>query len=273
MLADRIRGIGFSPTLRLSAKAQSMRAEGIDVIDLSVGEPDFPTPESIKDAGKRAIDENFTKYTNTGGTNDLRDAIIRRIQEDLHVTYQRDEVIVSAGAKNSLFNMALAMFNPGEECIIPAPYWVSYPEMIRMARGVPVVVQTSEENNFLLTPRELRNTITANTKALILCNPCNPTGSAYPRDELEALVSAAVEDGLVIIADEIYSKLVYDGFTHTSVVSLGEHVKENTILINGVSKAYSMTGWRIGFAAGPKDLIGGMGKLQSHSTSNASSTG
>lgn len=269
MLSNRIQEIGFSPTLRINAKAQAMRAEGLDIIDLSVGEPDFPSPENVKDAGIEAIEKNQTKYTANAGMPQLKDAIIRRIHNDHGVTYERDELIISSGAKNSLYNAAMAVFNNGEEAIIPAPFWVSYPQIVKLAKGIPVILPTREENGFKLTPKDLSRAINSNTKALMLNNPSNPTGSVYSREELEELADIAVDEGLLIIADEIYEKLVYDGFRFFSIAELGEKVKQNAVIINGVSKAYAMTGWRIGYAAGPKDIIAAMGKVQSHSTSNA----
>ncbi|HDP98502.1 MAG TPA: pyridoxal phosphate-dependent aminotransferase [bacterium] len=271
MLANRIQQIGFSPTLRINAKAQAMRAEGIDVIDLSVGEPDFPTPENIKDAGIKAIKENFTKYTANAGIQDLKEKIIQRIHTDYGVRYEVDEIIVSSGAKNSLYNLCMAILNKGEEVIIPAPYWVSYPQMVNLSKGTPVFITTREENGFKITPKDLTRAINSNTKALILNNPSNPTGAVYLREELEEISEIAVDEGLIIIADEVYDKLVYDGFRFFSVSSLNDRVKQNSVVINGVSKAYSMTGWRIGYAAGPKEIIVAIDKIQSHSTSNASS--
>jgi aspartate/methionine/tyrosine aminotransferase len=271
MLADRIQRIGFSPTLRITAKAKAMAAEGIDVVDLSVGEPDFPTPENIREAGKRAIDANFTKYTANEGIPQLREAIARKLREDHGLVYDPSEIIVSAGAKNCLYNLCIALLNDGDEVIIPAPYWVSYPEMVKLGHGEPIIIPTLEENDFQLTPEELEAALSPRSKALIINNPCNPTGSAYTKEELEPVIQMAVEEGMVIIADEIYEKLVYDGFRFTSIPSLSQKAKEQTVLINGVSKSYSMTGWRIGFAAGPKELIAGMNKVQSHNTSNAAS--
>jgi aspartate/methionine/tyrosine aminotransferase len=269
MLSDRIHEIGFSPTLRINAKAIEMRAVGIDIIDLSVGEPDFPTPENVKAAGVNAIKENRTKYTANYGIPQLKDAIIKRIQNDHGVLYEPEEIIISTGGKNCLFNAAQAIFNDGEECIIPAPYWVSNPQFVRLARGVPVIIPTREENGFKLMPKELMRAINSNTKVLWINNPSNPTGSVYSREELEELAEIAVDEGLVIIADEIYEKLVYDGFRFFSIASLGEKIKRQTIVVNGVSKSYAMTGWRIGFAAAPKEIIAAMNKVQSHCTSNA----
>jgi aspartate/methionine/tyrosine aminotransferase len=249
----------------------AMKAEGIDIIDLSAGEPDFFTPEGIKDAGKKAIDDNFTKYTANEGIPELKKAIIRKLREDNGVEYEPDEIIVSSGAKNCLYNLFVALLNKGEEVIIPAPYWVSYPQQVSLAKANPVIVQTREENGFHLTPEEFRSAITFNTKALILNNPSNPTGATYSREQLMELAEIAVEEGICLIADEIYEKLVYDGFRFHSVASLSEEIKQRTVIINGVSKAYSMTGWRLGYAAGPKDIIAAMAKVQSHNTSNACS--
>jgi len=271
-VAERVSRVATSPTLRISGKAKAMAAEGIDVIDLSVGEPDFPTPDNIKRAAKQAIDDNITKYTANAGIPELKQAIADKLREENRVEYNpADEIIVSSGAKNCLYNASMALFNKGEEVIIPAPYWVSYPPQVVLAKAIPVIVSTKEENEFRLTPDELRSALTFNTKALILNNPSNPTGSAYRLEELEAIAEIAAEEGIFIIADEIYEKLVYDGFRFASVASVSPRVKQRTIIINGVSKSYSMTGWRIGYAAGPKDVIAAMSKVQSHNTSNASS--
>ncbi|MFA6235642.1 MAG: aminotransferase class I/II-fold pyridoxal phosphate-dependent enzyme, partial [Bacteroidota bacterium] len=249
MTADRIHLIGSSPTLKVAAKAKALKEQGIDVIDFSVGEPDFATPAHIKDAAKRAIDENFTKYTANEGILPLRKAIAKQLQEEHGLTYDpASEIIVSNGAKHSIYNAMMAIVNDGEEVIIPAPYWVSYPEMVKLANGRPVIVQTREEDGFRLTPDQLRENINASTKAVFINNPCNPTGSGYTREELEALAEVIVEEDIVCIADEIYGKLMYDNLKFTRFASLGEEVKKRTITIDGVSKAYSMTGWRIGWA-------------------------
>jgi len=271
MISNRIGRLELSPTLRITAKAKAMKAGGIDVIDFSVGEPDFNTPDGIKEAGKKAIDDNFTGYTANDGIPELKEAIRHRLKEDHGVEYARNEIIVSSGAKQSLFNAFMATINRDEEVIIPAPYWVSYPQQVLMVKGKPVIVPTREENGFRITPKELKAHISFNTKAIILNNPSNPTGSAYTREQLEEVCDIAVSEGLIIISDEIYEKIVYDGFRFCSVVSLSDKIKARTVLINGVSKAYSMTGWRIGFAAGPKEIISAMGIIQSHSTSNANS--
>jgi len=271
MISNKANKIGSSPTLKISAKAMAMKAEGIDVVDLSVGEPDFPTPANVKAAGVKAIEQNFTKYTENEGIPALKKAVLARLKEDFGLGYEMNQVIVSSGAKSSLYHLIQALVNEGDEVIIPAPYWVTYPEVVALAQGKPVIVPTREENGFRLTASELKAAITPATKALILNNPSNPTGAAYNRADLEALAAVIKDEDIYVIADEIYSALVFDDFKFTSFAALGEAVKKKTILINGVSKAYAMTGWRIGYAAGPADVIAGMAKIQSHSTSNACS--
>ncbi|MEE9555191.1 MAG: pyridoxal phosphate-dependent aminotransferase [candidate division Zixibacteria bacterium] len=271
MLSDRIQKVGMSPTMRISAKATAMRSEGIDVIDLSVGEPDFPTPANIGAAGKNAIDDGFTKYTNNDGILPLRKAISKKLLKDNDLKYEPDEIIVSPGAKNCIYNLCMAILNNGDEVIIPAPYWVSYPEMVRLAGGRPVIVQTIEENGFRLTPKELSAALSPSTKALILNNPCNPSGTGYTKDDLQKIADIVIEEGILVISDEIYEKLVFDGFEFVSFASLGKKIKEQTVIVNGVSKTYSMTGWRLGYAAGPKEYIMAMSIVQSHNTSNPSS--
>ncbi len=271
MISEKVQRIGASPTLKISAKAKAMKAEGIDVIDLSVGEPDFPTPENIKEAGVKAIRENFTKYTDSDGILPLRKAIAKRLKEDYGLEYGPKQIIVSAGAKSSLFHLVQALVDEGEEVIIPAPYWVTYPECVALAKGKSVIIPTREEDGFLLTPDALKAAISPATKAIILNNPSNPTGGAYTQDQLLALAEVVRGEDVYVIADEIYSSLVYDNFKFTSFAALGEDIKKKTVVINGVSKSYSMTGWRIGFAAGPAEVIDGMSKIQSHTTSNACS--
>jgi aspartate/methionine/tyrosine aminotransferase len=271
MISERVTKIGVSPTLKISAKAKAMRAEGIDVIDLSVGEPDFPTPENVKAAGIKAIEQNFTKYTENDGIPELRKAVCKRLKEDYDLEYKPNEVLISTGAKSALFHLIQAMVNEGDEVIIPAPYWVTYPECVNLAKGKPVIVQTREENGFLLTPEELRAVISPSTRALVLNNPSNPTGAAYTKEQLQALAETIRKEEIYIMADEIYSRLVYDGFQFVSFAALGEDIKKKTIIINGVSKSYSMTGWRIGYAAGPSEIISAMSRIQSHTTSNACS--
>lgn len=271
MISERARRIGVSQTLKISEKAKQMKNEGIDVIDLSVGEPDFPTPENIKNAGKKAIDENFTKYTANEGIIELKKAIIERVKEDHGIEYNLDEVLVSCGAKHSLYNAILAIVEKGDEVIIPSPYWVSYPEMVYLADGKVVFLEALEENNFCLKAKQIKDAISPSTKAIIINNPCNPTGAAYTKEELEEIASVLEKEDIIIISDEIYSKLVYDGFKIISFPAISEKIKKKTILINGVSKAYSMTGWRIGYALGPKEIIDAMAKIQSHATSNPTS--
>ncbi|MBN2198578.1 MAG: pyridoxal phosphate-dependent aminotransferase [Candidatus Aminicenantes bacterium] len=271
MASEKANQIGASPTLKISAKAKAMRAAGIDVVDLSVGEPDFPTPENVKASAVKAIEDNFTKYTENEGIPELKNAVIDRLQSDYALRYAPGEIIVSTGAKSSLFHLIQALINEGEEVIIPSPYWVTYPHLVTLAKGKPVVVPTREEDGFLLTPEALKAAVTPATKALLLNNPSNPTGAAYNRAQLEALAAVLRGEDLFVIADEIYGKLVFDGFAFTSFASLDEDIKKKTILIDGVSKSYSMTGWRIGYAAGPADIISAMAKIQSHTTSNACS--
>lgn len=270
-LADRIQRIGESATLRISAKAKQLAAEGVDVIDLSIGEPDFPTPENIKKAGIKAIQDNFTHYTANDGIPLLKQAIIKKLRNDNGLEYSPKQIIVSTGAKNCLFNLCVAILNKGDEVIIPAPYWVSYPAIVNLAKGVPVFVNCYEENGFRLQPKDLAEAITPRTKALILNNPCNPTGAAYSREELEEIMKIAAADDIIVIADEIYEKLVFDGLRFHSAASISAKAKETTVVINGFSKAFSMTGWRLGYAAGPAEIIAGMNLIQGHNTSNACS--
>ncbi|MCK9280728.1 MAG: pyridoxal phosphate-dependent aminotransferase [Melioribacteraceae bacterium] len=270
-VSKRINNIIESPTMKVAAEAKGMQARGEHVIDLSVGEPDFPTPRNIKDAAIDAIEKNMTRYTVNPGTVELRQAIQNKFKKDHNLDYTINEIIVSNGAKQSIFNAVQSIIYIDDEAIIPAPYWVSYPEMISLAHGKPVIVETSEENGFKITPEQLKNAITPATKLLILCNPSNPTGSAYTKEELEAIATVAEEHDFYIISDEIYEKLIYDDYKFVSFAELNESMKKRTIVINGVSKAYAMTGWRIGYAAGPEPIIKGINKLQSHSTSNASS--
>ncbi len=270
-VSKRINNIIESPTMKVAAEAKGMQARGEHVIDLSVGEPDFPTPRNIKDAAIEAIEKNMTRYTVNPGTVELRKAIQNKFKNDHNLEYTLNEIIVSNGAKQSIFNAVQSIIYVDDEAIIPSPYWVSYPEMITLAHGKPVIVETSEENGFKITPEQLKNAVTPATKLLILCNPSNPTGSAYTKEELKAIAEVAEEHDFYIISDEIYEKLIYDNFKFVSFAELNESMKKRTIIINGVSKAFAMTGWRIGYAAGPENIIKGINKLQSHSTSNASS--
>jgi aspartate/methionine/tyrosine aminotransferase len=271
MLSERVNRITLSPTLRISARALAMKAQGIDVVDFSAGEPDFPTPEVVKRAAKAAIDADFTKYTANDGIPELKLAICEKLERDNNVRFSPDEVIVSPGAKFSLFTVAQALYEPGDDVLIPAPYWVSYPDQVKLCGANPVFVPTREEDGFRLRASDLAAAITPNTKALILNYPCNPTGAAYSREELEELAEVCVREQIWVISDEIYEKLLYDGRRFTSIASLSEKIKKLTIVINGFSKAFSMTGWRLGYAAGPRDVIAACSKVQSHSTSNATS--
>lgn len=268
MVSEKANQIGESPTLKVTSKARSMKAQGIDVVDLSVGEPDFPTPENIKKAGIKAIQENFTKYTQNDGIPELKQAIISRLKQDHGLDYEKNEIIVSTGAKSSLYHALQTLINEGDEVIVPAPYWVTYPHAVSLGKGKTIIIPTKEENGFKLTPEQLKSAITPATKALILNNPSNPTGTAYSRHELEELADIISEEDIFVVADEIYEKLVYDDFRFTSFAALGEEIKKKTVVINGVSKSYSMTGWRIGFTVGPAHIINGMAKIQSHTTSN-----
>ena len=271
VLSNRAKSLKPSPTLAINAKAKSMQAQGISVISFGAGEPDFDTPENIKQAAKKALDAGFTKYTPVGGIDDLKDAIIKKFQRDIQVTYKRSEIIVSCGGKHSFYNLAQAIFDQGDEVIVPAPYWVSYPPMVALANGTPVIAETMEKNEFKITPDELKKAITPKTKALILNSPSNPTGSAYTKKELEKISEIALSKNFFVISDEIYEKIVYDGFEFTSIASLSEEMKKKTIIVHGVAKTYAMTGWRIGYTAGSEEIIAAMNNIQSQSTSNPTS--
>ncbi len=271
MLAERVGKIKPSATLAMDSKAKAMKAEGIDIVNFGVGEPDFDTPDHIKDAAIKAIRDGFTKYTPVGGIDPLKDAIIGKLSSDNGLYYSREEVIVSCGAKHSLYNIAQALFGAGDEILIPAPFWVSYPDQALLNDAVPVFVKTDEADRFMLRPEILESKITKKTKALILNSPSNPTGSIYDKKALEAIAAIAVKHHIYVISDEIYEKLVYDGFEHFSIASLGKEIKELTIVVNGLSKSHAMTGWRIGYAAGPKEIIKAMTNIQSQSTSNPAS--
>ncbi|MBI1937612.1 MAG: pyridoxal phosphate-dependent aminotransferase [Ignavibacteriales bacterium] len=257
--------------MKVAQEAKELQAKGENVIDLSVGEPDFPTPQNIKNAAIRAIENNFTKYTLNAGTIELRKAIAEKLKKENGLDYSPNEIIVSAGAKQSIYNAVQALIYNDDEAIIAAPYWVSYPEIVTLAHGKPVIVNASEENGFKLTAQQISEAVTPQTKLLILCNPCNPTGAAYSKKELEEIAEVVEEKKLFVISDEIYEKLVYDDFKFVSFASLSEKIKSRTIVVNGLSKAYSMTGWRIGYAAASQEIINALNKIQSHSTSNASS--
>jgi aspartate aminotransferase len=271
VLSNRAKNLKPSPTLAINAKAKSMQAQGIHVISFGAGEPDFDTPQNIKQAAKKALDDGFTKYTPVGGIDDLKDAIIKKFQRDSGLSYKRSEIIVSCGGKHSFYNLAQAIFDQGEEVIIPAPYWVSYPPMVALANGTPVIVNTTEKNEFKITPEELKKAITPKTKALIINSPSNPTGSAYTKNQLEKIAEIAISKNFFVISDEIYEKIVYDGFEFISIASLSEEIKKKTIIVHGVAKTYAMTGWRIGYTAGSEEIISAMNNIQSQSTSNPTS--
>ncbi|TDX58947.1 pyridoxal phosphate-dependent aminotransferase [Orenia marismortui] len=269
-LSSRVNQIANSPTLAITAKAKALQEEGREIIGLGAGEPDFATPKHVKEAAIKAIEEGFTTYTATVGILELREAICDSCKEERGVDYNSNQVIVSSGAKSSLFNAIQALVEVGDEVILPAPYWVSYPEQIKFAGGIPVVVETSEDNSFKMTAKDLKEAITAKTKAVIINSPSNPTGAVYSKEELEEIAQVAIEEDIFVISDEIYRKISYSNKA-VSIASLGEEIKDRTLIIDGVSKAYAMTGWRIGYAVGPEELIKAMGRLQSHSTSNANS--
>ena len=270
-LAKRMQDVKESPTLAITAKAKAMKAKGWDVIDFGAGEPDFDTPDNIKEAAIKAIKSGFTKYTAVGGTDELKDGIINKFKRDNGLDYTRDEILVSCGGKQSFFNLSLAFLEKGDEVIIPAPYWVSYPVMVAISGAKPVILPAREENGFKITPDELEDAITPSTKAVVINSPSNPTGAAYMPEELKAIADVAIKKGVFIISDEIYEKLCYDNHPFISVASFSEEIKRQTIVLNGVSKTYAMTGWRIGYAAGPKELIKAMTNIQSQSTSNPTS--
>jgi aspartate aminotransferase len=271
MISKRVQSIKPSPTLAIDAKVKTLKQKGVDIINFGVGEPDFDTPKNIKEAAIVAINSGFTKYCPVPGTPEIKNAIINKLQRDNNALYLHEQIIVSSGAKHSLYNLFQAIIDPGDEVIIPAPYWVSYTDMVILAGGNPVIINSTDKTNFKITGDCIRKVITDKTKAIIINSPSNPTGSTYYSNELKEIVQVCLENKILIISDEIYEKLVYDNFKFTSVVQISPQAKDITILINGISKAYAMTGWRIGYAAGNKEIISAMTKIQSQSTSNASS--
>jgi len=270
-LSERSQKVNASMTLALSAKAGQMKADGHDVVSFGAGEPDFNTPEHIAKAGKKAIDEGFTKYTAAAGTKDLKKAVQKKFKKDNGLDYDLDQIIISNGAKHSLFNTFQTILNPGDEVIISRPYWVSYPETVKLGGGVPVYVDAEEENNFKMKIEDIKKAVTENTKALILNSPNNPTGCVYSREELKEIADLAIKEDFFVVSDEIYEELIYGDAEHISIASFGKEIKERTIVINGMSKAYAMTGWRIGFAAASKEIVDIMSNIQSHATSNPNS--
>ena len=269
--SHRIQTVKTSLTLEITTLANELKAKGEDVIGFGAGEPDFDTPDNVKQAAIRAIQENDTRYTPVGGTNELKDAVIQKLKQDNGLNYQRNQIVVSCGAKHSFFNLAQVLWEKGDEVLVPAPYWLSYPEMILLAGGTPIIVQTSEQTGFKVTPEQIDGAVTPHTRAIIINSPSNPTGSAYSRKELEGIAECALKHKLLIISDEIYEKIVFDGFEQISIASLGKEVQENCVVINGMSKCYAMTGWRIGYLAAEPEIVTQVLKLQSQSTSNPTS--
>ncbi len=270
-LAKRVKTLTPSTTLAITAKAKELKMQGHDVIGLGAGEPDFNTPEYILEAAEKAMHDGLTKYTPSGGVAELKKAIINKFQIDNNLEYNAEEVIVTTGAKHALYTLFQVILNEEDEVIVPAPYWVSYPEQIKLAGGKPVIISAKEENEFKITPQALEEAINPSTKAVIINSPSNPTGMVYNEQELRELGEICMKHDILIVSDEIYEKLLYTGDTHVSIAQLSPELKEQTIVINGVSKSHSMTGWRIGYAAGTSKIIKAMTNLASHSTSNPTS--
>ena len=271
--SERILNISPSMTLAIDAKAREMKAQGEDVIGFGAGEPDFNTPERIKQAGIRAVENNETRYTPVGGTDLLKEAIISKLERDNGLVYEKNQILASCGAKHSFYNLAQVLWQAGDEVIIPAPYWVSFPEIVTLSGARPLIIHTGAEQDFKITVEQIENVVTPNTRAIVINSPSNPTGSAYEKDELEKLAECALRHGLLIISDEIYEQIVFDGFHHTSIASISKEVQKQCVVINGVSKSYAMTGWRIGYiAAGDPEIVKQVSKLQGQSTSNPCAT-
>ncbi len=271
-LANRVQTLTPSTTLAITAKANELKAQGVNIIGLGAGEPDYNTPENILEAAYQSMKDGKTKYTPAGGLPALKEAIISKLQRDQQLSYQPKEVMVGIGAKHVLYTLFQVLLNEGDEVIIPIPYWVSYPEQVKLAQGVPVYIEATASQEYKISPQQLREAITDRTKAVIINTPSNPTGMIYSKEELEALAEVCREFDILIVSDEIYEKLIYGDVGHTSIATLSEDAKNRTILINGVSKSHSMTGWRIGYAAGDAQLIKAMTDLASHSTSNPTTT-
>ena len=270
-VSHRCQNIAPSMTLSIDARAKEMKAAGLNVIGFGAGEPDFPTPQHICDAAKEAIDLGMTRYTPAAGTKELRKAICEKLRRDNDMTYTYGDILVSNGAKHSLFNIFQAILDPGDEVLIPTPCWVSYPELVRMAGGVPVFIPATEESNFIPTNKDIASRVTRRTKAIVITSPSNPNGSVWEQEQLQFVADLAVSHPFFVVSDEIYEKLLYDGRKHLSIAQLGEQIKSQTFLVNGVSKAYAMTGWRIGYVAGPRNVISAMSSFQSQATSNPNS--
>jgi aspartate aminotransferase len=270
-LSSRISAIKPSPTLAITAKANALKAEGRDIIGFGAGEPDFDTPIHIKMAAIKAIEEGFTKYTPVDGIVELKDAIIHKLQRDNQLSYSRSQVVVSCGAKHTLYNLIQVLCEEGDEVIIPSPYWVSYLDMVVLSGARPVIIKTNESQGFKMHPQQLEGAINEKTQAIILNSPSNPAGVVYNASELDALAKTIFKRGILVISDDIYEKIIYDDLPFSNITSVNEEMKNLTIVVNGVSKAYSMTGWRIGYAAGPEEIIAAVTKLQSQNTSNPTS--
>ncbi len=270
-LAERIARIKPSETLAITAKTNALRAQGRDVIGFGAGEPDFDTPVNIKNAAIKAIEGGFTKYTPVTGTDELKDAIVVKLKQDNSLDYKRSQIVVSCGAKHTLYNLAQALFEEGDEVIIPSPYWVSYPDIVVLAGASPVYVTTDEKDGFKMKPQQLSSAISERTRAVIINSPSNPTGAAYSPDELKSLAKVLLDKDILVITDDIYEKIFYADFAFANIASAEERIKDKTIVVNGVSKTYAMTGWRIGYAACSEEIASAMNKIQSQSTSNPTS--
>ena len=270
-ISEKVRGIAPSLTLEITAKAKKMKAEGISVIGFGAGEPDFNTPQYIIDSAKKALDVGFTKYTPAAGTVELKKAVCDKFKKDNGLDYDPAQIVISSGAKSSLYHAICAIVDEDDEVILPSPYWLTYPELIKLAGGKCVYVETEKENGYKMTASQLENAITDKTKCLILNSPNNPTGAVYSKQEIEAIAKVVEEKGIFVISDEIYEKLVYEGESHYSIACCSEYLKEHTIIVNGMSKTYSMTGWRIGYLAAPLAIAKAISSMQSHTTSNACS--
>ena len=268
-IANRAKAIKPSPTLSVSTKATELKSKGIDVINFGVGEPDFDTPQYIKDAGKKAIDDNYTRYTSAAGFPDLREAICNKLKKDNNLDYRPSEILVTPGAKTAIMEILMTICDPRDEVLIPAPFWVSYISQVELVDAFPIILPTSRTTGFKITPEQLEEAILSHStpKAVIINSPNNPTGIVYNRQELEKIAEVCLKHNIVIISDEIYEKLIYDGEEHVSIASLSDEIKQNTIVINGVSKAFAMTGWRLGYAAANEDIIKRAGRIQGHMTS------
>lgn len=270
-LSERVKGIHPSQTLAITSQVLKMKEEGKNVISFGPGEPDFDTPENIQQEAIKAIKSGFTHYTNSSGIPELKKAVVEKLKRDNDLDYKLNEIAISNGAKHALYNALMSLCNPGDEILIPTPCWVSYTEQIKLVQAKPVFIKTKKEDNFQLLAEQVKNSITDKTKLILLNTPNNPTGAVYDPEELEKIAKILVENDVYCITDEIYEKLVYDEAKHVSIASMGDGIKERTILINGVSKSYAMTGWRIGYAAGPEKIISGLSKFQGHCTTNPNS--